>query len=103
MRSIQCSLWAKACLNAQRQAIDPEAKINRLGAYEPRQRWRHGTKRRNDKREPANSRTSRVRHAMNVEYEIPCAAQYARALSPLRWQNQTRANHALAPSRSRRI
>ena len=40
---------------------------------------------------------------MNVEYGIPCARQYARALTPLRRHHQTRANHALAPNRCRSI
>lgn len=40
---------------------------------------------------------------MNVEYGIPCAKQYARALTPLRRHHQTRANHAHASNRCRSI
>ena len=40
---------------------------------------------------------------MNVEYGIPCARQYARALTPLRRHHQTRANHAPAANRCRSI
>ena len=40
---------------------------------------------------------------MNVEYGIPCAKQYARALIPLRRHHHTRANHALAGNRCRSI